>query len=299
MTFDTPQTRSLLAGQEVIFLRHTGPRDWRGALANVLPAVRTLRRRRPSSVVSTGAAVALPILASARALRIEAHYIESATRTGGPSLTGRLLQAVPGVHRYSQHADWADDQWPYVGSVFDGYAAEAACPPGESVSEPGPQRILVTLGTQQDFPFSRLVRGVNAARSPGASVLWQFGSTPPEGGHDGDERTTTLPHDVLAAQMRAADVVVGHAGVGTALAALDAGKIPVLVPRRRVFGEHVDDHQALIAQALSKRGLAIVCEADELGERHLTEAARLRAISCADQPLELAGSLRRRKAPGA
>ena len=39
----------------------------------------------------------------------------------------------------------------------------------------------------------------------------------------------------------AADVVISHAGVGSALTALRCGKRPILVPREAARGEHVDD----------------------------------------------------------
>jgi UDP-N-acetylglucosamine transferase subunit ALG13 len=70
-----------------------------------------------------------------------------------------------------------------------------------------------------------------------------------------------------------ADLVVAHAGVGSALEALSAGRCPVLVPRRKAFGEHVDDHQSDIAAELAGRGLCIAREADELSEADLLDAA--------------------------
>jgi UDP-N-acetylglucosamine transferase subunit ALG13 len=73
--------------------------------------------------------------------------------------------------------------------------------------------------------------------------------------------------------MRSADVVVAHAGVGTAITALSAGKCPVLLPRRKRHGEHVDDHQVDIARALGSRGLAVVADADEVSMDDLALAA--------------------------
>ncbi len=84
--------------------------------------------------------------------------------------------------------------------------------------------------------------------------------------------------------MREADVVVAHAGVGTALAALEVGKCPVLVPRRLAHGEHVDDHQTQIAGELSRRGLALTVDADALTLDHLLEAAGRTVGAPADPP---------------
>jgi UDP-N-acetylglucosamine transferase subunit ALG13 len=105
----------------------------------------------------------------------------------------------------------------------------------------------------------------------GAEVLWQTGSTRfarlPPGAR------AELPADELEAAMRAADVVVTHAGVGSALSALEAGRRPLLVPRRADRGEHVDDHQEQVAAELEGRGLAIVREADDLTADDLLAAA--------------------------
>jgi len=81
-----------------------------------------------------------------------------------------------------------------------------------------------------------------------------------------------------------ADVVVAHAGVGTALAALEVGKCPVLVPRRLVHGEHVDDHQTQIATELGSRGLAVSAEADDLTLGHLLAASATRVMTLPTDP---------------
>ena len=60
-------------------------------------------------------------------------------------------------------------------------------------------------------------------------------------------------------------MVVAHAGVGAALAALEVGKCPVLVPRRHARGEHVDDHQIQIATELGDRALSVSVEAESPG----------------------------------
>ena len=75
-------------------------------------------------------------------------------------------------------------------------------------------------------------------------------------------------------------MLVAHAGVGTALAAFEVGKCPVLVPRRVAHGEHVDDHQTQIAAELSNRGLAVSVEADALTLDHLVAAAAKQVRRC-------------------
>ncbi len=149
----------------------------------------------------------------------------------------------------------------------------------------------MTLGTYRGYPFTRLVRQALAVLPPDAEVLWQTGDTDISGfGIDGHH---AIPEGDLSEAMRQADVVVAHAGVGTALAALEVGKCPVLVPRRGSWGEHVDDHQIQIARELRARGLAISVEADELRGEDLYAAMRTAVVRCDEAPLfktETAGS---------
>ena len=58
--------------------------------------------------------------------------------------------------------------------------------------------------------------------------------------------------------MSHADAVVSHAGVGSIMLALAAGKRPVAAPRLYRFGEHVDDHQVEIAQAFAEVGKVVL-----------------------------------------
>ena len=58
--------------------------------------------------------------------------------------------------------------------------------------------------------------------------------------------------------LRSADVIIAHAGVGTLLQALHKKKIPILYPRRARWGEHVDDHQIMFAQVIEARKRALV-----------------------------------------
>jgi UDP-N-acetylglucosamine--N-acetylmuramyl-(pentapeptide) pyrophosphoryl-undecaprenol N-acetylglucosamine transferase len=283
LTFDTPQARSLLEGERVVFARYTAPRDVAGVLANLRLASRTLAGGRFSQVISTGSAIALSFLPLARALGVPCHYIESATRADGPSTTGRLMARVPGVHLYTQHAGWAEARWRYAGSVFDGFA---------TIPDPAPppaiRRAVVTLGTMETYGFRRLLERLLAVLPAEVEVLWQTGCTD----------TTGLPIDgrravgaaELLAAMRRADVVVAHAGTGTALTALEIGKCPVLVPRVHAHGEHVDDHQAQTARELAGRGLAVDAGADDLRLDHLLAAAARRVVRADDPPpMVLAG----------
>jgi UDP-N-acetylglucosamine--N-acetylmuramyl-(pentapeptide) pyrophosphoryl-undecaprenol N-acetylglucosamine transferase len=273
VTEDCRQARSLLAGAHVLYTPAVSPRDYRNVAENVAWAWRLLREQHVGRVISTGAGIALAYLPLARAIGVPAHFIESAARLEGPSVTGRALATMPGVVTYTQAARWASRGWAFRGSVFDGFTPAAAAPGGDRCPPPV-RKVVVTVGTMA-FPFDRLVRRVGAVLPRDAEVTWQVGASTvvpaPPGGRGTAQRQ--LPWRELQARIREADVVIAHAGVGSALEALMAGKLPILIPRRARHGEHVDDHQAQIAAELAGRRLAVTCEADELQPDHLLAAA--------------------------
>ncbi|SCL19376.1 glycosyltransferase [Micromonospora inyonensis] len=265
VTFDSPQSRSLLDGAEVIHVPQATSRDLVGAVRDLVAARRVLRGGRFSQVVSTGASVAASFFLPAVRSRVACHYIESATRTTGPSLTGRMVARMPGTGLYTQYPSWADGCWRYGGSIFDAYVAR------ESAASRQVSRVVVTLGTQK-FGFPRLLERLTRIIPASAEVLWQVGST----------RIPRMPADArpqvpfaeMQQAMREADVVVTHAGVGSALTALRAGQRAIYVPRRRRYGEHVDDHQVEMARELDRRELVLAREADQVSEADLLLATR-------------------------
>ena len=95
-TFDTPQSRSLLAGEDVDFVHFVGGRDPGNVLRNVPLVHRILREHDIDTIVSTGSAMALPFYALGRARGLDLHYIESAARSDGPSKTARHDRPHPG-----------------------------------------------------------------------------------------------------------------------------------------------------------------------------------------------------------
>jgi UDP-N-acetylglucosamine transferase subunit ALG13 len=258
ITFDTPQSRSLLAGAPAVhYLRRVGTRGYLDLLRVLWPAIALLLRGRPDRVYSTGAAVALAFLPFAWLTGASAVYVESAARTTGPSVTGRLLSLVPWIRLHTQTRSWAGRRWTYRGSVFDGYQPRPA-------GEPRAVRcVVVTLGTQQGYPFVSLVQRMRQIVPDGVEVRWQIGADFPEQ-HRPPGAREMISRAELDEWIRGADAVVTHAGVGSALTLLDCGKTPVLVPRSASRGEHVDEHQQLIAAELAGRGLGVLASADAL-----------------------------------
>lgn len=273
VTFDTPQARSLLAGRPVAFIRPVYPRDVRSTAVNLLDALRRVRRARYGHVVASGN-VALSFLPVAASRRIGAHFVESVTRIHEPSVTGRLVGFVPGVRTYTQWPSAAGGRWAFRGSVFDGFSAAAA-------ARRPLRRIVVSLG-MNPYPFRRLLERLITIVPSDAEVLWQTGTTDTTG--LGIPARRTVPGAELRAAIASADVVVAHAGVGSALQALECGKLPVLVPRVAALGEQVDDHQLELVRWLERTGLAVGSGADAVALSHLEHAAGSAVVRRAEPP---------------
>lgn len=279
VTYPVEQARSLLEGQQVAWAHHPTTKHLPNAVRNYRLARRFFSQNDIGHVVSTGAAVSVPFITHARQLGIPCHYIESATRVDGPSLSGRILQRMGGVQLYRQLGDWGSPRWQRGPCVFDGYSAS-------SRSAPAPQRVVVSLGTHR-FAFPALVERLAACfRGSALQVTWQLGSTPDPGNLPGNV-VEVLPAEELQAAVANADVVIGHAGVGLTLTALRAGIVPVLVPRRRSRREHTDDHQVQLARELANLGLGIHAEVTDLSLDHLERAAGFLATFDEPPPFDL------------
>ncbi|MDS0280789.1 glycosyltransferase [Haloarcula onubensis] len=122
--------------------------------------------------------------------------------------------------------------------------------------------IFGTVGTH-DQPFDRLLSGLDELAHQYDGVVAQVGHSTyrPENMEWFDFVSESEINDYY----RNASVVVGHAGAGTILTALSYGKPLVLMPRRKQYDEHLDDHQLELTDALRDRDGVFVAETtDEL-----------------------------------
>jgi UDP-N-acetylglucosamine--N-acetylmuramyl-(pentapeptide) pyrophosphoryl-undecaprenol N-acetylglucosamine transferase len=277
VTFDTAQARSLLAGQQVLYVPYTPPRSLRRVLSNAFAATGVLRRHRYRYALSTGSGVAVSFLPMALLSGSSCHYIESATRVVGPSLTGKILERIPGINLYTQSESWAGRRWHFRGSVFDSYQ-----PASREHVATSPRKIVVATGSSAIYGFRALIERLVEIIPSDVEVLWQTGSTDVTGLAINPQ--PELPSQELSLAFAEADVVIAHAGVGTALLALSQGHCPILVPRRRVRGEHIDDHQLQIAEMLGARDLALSAEVEDLDYPLLLKAAARRVVRVGGRP---------------
>ncbi len=118
--------------------------------------------------------------------------------------------------------------------------------------------IFVTVGTER-FPFDRLIRTMDLAVGEGKvkePVFIQRGCSSYVPMYA--EHTDFLEFTQVVEVLKEARVVVSHAGVGSFLLCLRLGKVPILVPRRASFGEHLDDHQMDFVRGIKTLDRALV-----------------------------------------
>jgi UDP-N-acetylglucosamine--N-acetylmuramyl-(pentapeptide) pyrophosphoryl-undecaprenol N-acetylglucosamine transferase len=269
VTFDSPQSQSLLANHRRMYVPYVAPRAIDGVLRSIPSMLRTLKSERFDGVLSTGAGLGLAGLASAKLQRLPFYYIESVSRFEGPSLTGKLVSFTE-RRTFTQHSGYPAG-WAYAGSLLDEYEPELAL----DLAPRRGLRIFVTLGTIRPYTMERLVSTVQGLLREGDSVTWQLGATP-DIGLPGRVRDYMSAKE-FEAECREADVVVTHAGVGSLLALLDMGKRPVVMTRRKDLREHVDDHQCQVARELATRGLIMELRPDTARDA-LEEVVRWKVI---------------------
>ena len=116
--------------------------------------------------------------------------------------------------------------------------------------------IFVSVGSST-IPFDRLLRAVDGLTTDEQLVV-QCG---PSGFRPRRaECVDFLSYDEFRAHVRRAGLVVIHAGAGSIITTLALGKHPIVVPRRALHREAVDDHQLPFARRAGELGLVTVVE---------------------------------------
>lgn len=112
--------------------------------------------------------------------------------------------------------------------------------------------IFVTIGTMYGFP--RLIKEMDEiAKNIDEEVIMQIGETKYEPRNTKYFRFKS--REELSRIYLNSRVVVSHAGVGSILSALDYMKPVIVVPRRKEYGEVIDDHQIEITRELDNEGI--------------------------------------------
>ena len=120
--------------------------------------------------------------------------------------------------------------------------------------------IFVITGTQ--LPFDRFIRMLDelapkldeeiVAQINGSTYLPQHINT-----------IDLLPPDEFDRLFQRARLIVAHAGMGTILSALTAGKPLIVFPRIAALGEHRNEHQLATAEKMKAMGYCYVAKDKE------------------------------------
>jgi hypothetical protein len=94
VTFELPDAVSLLGDESVVWAHHPTTRNIPNLVKNTWLAWRVLRQTRPTVVVSSGAAIAVPFFWIGKLLRIKTVYVEVIDRIDTRTMTARLCSPV-------------------------------------------------------------------------------------------------------------------------------------------------------------------------------------------------------------
>ncbi len=112
--------------------------------------------------------------------------------------------------------------------------------------------IFVTIGTM--YGFQRLIKEMDEiAKNIAEEVIMQIGKTAYEPKNTGYFRFAS--RHMMNKMYRDSRVVICHAGVGSILSAMEYKKPIIVMPRRKEYGEVIDDHQFEITKELESEGI--------------------------------------------
>ncbi len=138
--------------------------------------------------------------------------------------------------------------------------------------------VFVTVGNATQG-FRRLLDAVDDLADRG---IFENEPVTIQSGHNDDfdsrccEVRQFISMDEFDRLMESASLIICHGGC-TQLQAIRLGKIPVVMPRREKYDEHVNDHQVQLVQALAAENRIVPAyEPDDLSAA-IVEARRLNA----------------------
>lgn len=121
--------------------------------------------------------------------------------------------------------------------------------------------IFVTVGTHEQ-PFDRLIRYMDKLKENffiSEEMIMQTGFSTYEPRYCIFSNLYTYPE--MMEKITDARIVITHGGPSSFIAALQVGKIPIVVPRQKRFGEHINDHQLDFSRIVAEKyGNIIVIE---------------------------------------
>lgn len=126
--------------------------------------------------------------------------------------------------------------------------------------------IFVTVGTHEQ-PFNRLIQYIDNLKRDGViqeDVVMQTGFstyTPKYCKYQ-----ELYPYKEMEELTKQARIVITHGGPSSFIMPLQEHKVPIVVPRRKEFHEHVNDHQVEFCKTVAKRqkNILVIEKIDDL-----------------------------------
>lgn len=127
--------------------------------------------------------------------------------------------------------------------------------------------IFVTVGTHEQ-PFNRLVECIDGLKREGTiaeEVLIQTGYCTYEPQYCKWKKL--FPYQEMLQLVKEARIIITHGGPSSFIMPLQIGKTPIVVPRRREYNEHVNNHQVSFAKTVAEqmKTIIVVDNIDKLG----------------------------------
>ncbi len=254
ITFASSDTQIANPVIRIQHIPYIEPRRFWPLIRALPPILLVLRKNQFDYVASTGASIALIGYLLAKMRRMPFYYVESIARQTSLSLTAKLLKLFGLPRMFVQSPNLLNQSTVYLEHPLKKYRTEWQPIP----KNPLRAKVFVALGTIRGYEFDRAVEIVLSILDGSEIVVWQTGSTKR---FDLPGKThLELERGIFMDKISEADIVICHAGVGIIGDSLRSGKVPLVIPRRAIFLEHVDDHQVEIVDLLSNDGLIVNLE---------------------------------------
>ena len=135
--------------------------------------------------------------------------------------------------------------------------------------------IFVTVGTHEQ-QFNRLVEYMDYwAAEHEEEVIMQTGYSTYEPQHA--KWAKLFPYQEMVKLVGEARIVITHGGPSSFIMPLQIGKTPIVVPRKKRYEEHVNDHQLTFCKQVEKRmGTIVVVEEIEKLEKVIGEYGEIK-----------------------
>ena len=141
--------------------------------------------------------------------------------------------------------------------------------------------IFITVGTHEQ-PFDRLLKWIDEMiedKQIKGEVIVQKGYTEYEPKNYKADKL--IPYEKMQENIEKAKIVITHGGPASFIAPLSVGKIPIVVPRKKEFNEHVNNHQLDFSKEVEKRmkNIIVVETKDELIDAIVNYKQKVKELS--------------------